>query len=853
MSDLTDQLSEGFSSLYRNLVLFDLRQELFGGVAQKLPLPDLAYLISVASRLALNADLDSQLAGAQCQLAYDIAVRAPRFANGSTGLVVPLCEGILSRIGNFPARNLLRQAHAELKRIADPFLELEAAVREEENSSQEAPEGVTLTDFQVRLLDALRSAASVSVSAPTSAGKSFTLELELLRRLKRAGPYTAIFLVPTRALIHQVSVDLVGLLRTHQIECSVLSSPSVPAVPAVQDGETPRRFIFVLTQERFATLLAGAPPGLRIDAIIVDEAHEIGKDRRGITLERVIRLAMRRFEDAQLFFSSPLRSNPEYLLSLFNRPTLPSAHFVEHQRPVTQNIILVRPVKGATSSADLDVLTDVGTVTLGRIELPFTFRGRYLAEVAKFFTAPGDVSIIYRNRPSEADKVATELAGLFEESEDEELKDFGQFLQQEVHRYYRLGAMVRRGVAFHYANIPQIVRSRIEELAKNRKLRFVCCTSTLLQGVNLPAKSIFLENPKTGQGDAGRILPGDFWNLVGRAGRMNHEFSGNVFCVYGKRWDSDPLIGDRMMPIESAFQVALTERAGELAIWANKPPLSAEGSEAWAEQAFANVYGDYVTTRSHLADLSEDPAIRAHLAQVDSASERIFAGRTLPDKIFVDNMYVHPDRLEELAVMFRSAPDILALCPLQPFAEGAYQSLVDLFAVIDKVFIKSGNLRHRYFAFLALMWMQGEPIRDLVRARLEFRNIPDEEGAVNDEIRDLFREIEEELRYRYVKYTGIYLQVLALVLNERGEVERAEKLLPVHMFLEFGASDMVLVNLMSLGLSRTSAILLKRTVSLGSDMSLQECRRYLEAINLARIAIPTICKAEISRLRGRAS
>ena len=266
----------------------------------------------------------------------------------------------------------------------------------------------------------------------------------------------------------------------------------------------------------------------------------------------------------------------------------------------------MKNVKGATSSADLEVSTDFGSVSLGRIELPFKFRGRYLVNLAKYFTASDDVSIIYCNRPSEADKVATELSELFEETEDEELRDFGNFLQQEVHRYYRLGTMVRRGIAFHYANIPQIVRSRIEELAKRRKLRFICCTSTLLQGVNLPAKNIFLENPKTGQGEAGRIQPGDFWNLVGRAGRLNHEFSGNVFCVYGKPWDSNPLVGDRMMPIESAFQVAVTERAGELAIWATKPPLSADGSEAWAEQAFANIYADYVSTKIRLSDSIAD-------------------------------------------------------------------------------------------------------------------------------------------------------------------------------------------------------------------------------------------------------
>lgn len=183
MSDLTQELSERFTSSYRRLLAHDMRRELLGGAHEKLPPSEIAYLLSVASRLSLNANNDSELAGAQCQLAYDIAVRVHNFANGCSGVVAPLCEGILSRIGNFPARNLLRQMTADLRRIRDPFLELESLVRTQENCSEDAPEGVTLTDFQVRLLGALRSSATVSVSAPTSAGKSFTLELELLYRL----------------------------------------------------------------------------------------------------------------------------------------------------------------------------------------------------------------------------------------------------------------------------------------------------------------------------------------------------------------------------------------------------------------------------------------------------------------------------------------------------------------------------------------------------------------------------------------------------------------------------------------------------------------------------------------------
>src|SRR5579875_2679479 len=105
MSD-PETLSERFTTAYQQLVLHDLQCELLGKPHNPLPAKDLAYLVSNASRLALNATNDSLAAGQQCQLAYDIAVRVPRFANGTSGTIVPLCEGILARIGNFPARTL---------------------------------------------------------------------------------------------------------------------------------------------------------------------------------------------------------------------------------------------------------------------------------------------------------------------------------------------------------------------------------------------------------------------------------------------------------------------------------------------------------------------------------------------------------------------------------------------------------------------------------------------------------------------------------------------------------------------------------------------------------------------------
>ncbi len=146
--------------------------------------------------------------------------------------------------------------------------------------------------------------------------------------------------------------------------------------------------------------------------------------------------------------------------------------------------------------------------------------------------------------------------------------------------------------------------------------------------------------------------------------------------------------------------------------------------------------------------------------------------------------------------------------------------------------------------------MQGIPLRELIQDRLARNSATHDSDKANDEIRDLFEDLEERIRYIYVKYLGIYNTVLAAVMREQGLLEQADSLVPLHLFLEFGASSKTLINFMSLGLSRTSAILLQDFARFRDDMEVPTCRAYLNRINLDRTPLPAICKSEISRVRG---
>jgi superfamily II DNA/RNA helicase len=835
-----------FTSLYSALLVADAERN----IARREPTTelseeDVAYLLGTASRFALVSDVSTAVDAQYCHYAYEVAVRTANIP-GFQERFSPVSDMILSRLGNFPARRLLREKAHSAGAPVDPYLGIESIVRESENRLGSDSSAPLLTDFQVRLLGALSRRKCVSVSAPTSAGKSFTLEIDLVRRVKQKEDFTAIFMVPTRALIRQVSLDLIELMRANHLDVSVISAPSF----VTADEESPRRTIFVLTQERLASLMQTSPSTFHVDAFIVDEAQEVAKGERGQTLERALKQALQRCPDASIFFSSPLRSNPAYLIDLFGADEQASEHFIEFQAPVTQNMISLRPVARKPKEIEIFVEIEGRERQLERRVPPFNFRGNCLGHVAHHFTGPDETSIVFCNGPSSADDKALQL---FEDStvgqEDSELEDFAQFLENEIHRLYRLPSFIRRGIAFHYSNIPQIVRARIEELLRLRKIKFVCCTSTLLQGMNLPAKNIFVENPKGGRGK--EMDPGDFWNLVGRAGRLNHEFTGNVFKVYTKGWDSDPAAGDRLVPIESAFQAAVKKNTPALAYFCNELPKSSESDERWAEQAIASVYAHFISSQDTLGQqITEGPN---HLAAVEVdafCAQFKLTKQSLPDEHYEKNFYVHPQRLENLANFFRSQTRVLSWIPVVPRSNESYDRLVNIFQVIEDYFIQEGTRRHVYFAVLANLWMRGTSLRELVRDRLTRQNASSDVEKANEEIRRLFIDIEERIRYIYVKYTGIYNAVLGAVLREEGYDDNADGLVPLPLFLEFGASSQTLINFMSVGLSRTSAILLQSSVGFRDDLEIEACRRYLETINFDYSPLPTICKAEVRRIRG---
>lgn len=70
-----------------------------------------------------------------------------------------------------------------------------------------------------------------------------------------------------------------------------------------------------------------------------------------------------------------------------------------------------------------------------------------------------------------------------------------RYIENSVHKNYSLAECVQKGVAYHHGKMPSHIRVVIEKAFSQLLFKTIVCTTTLMQGVNLPAKNIVARNP----------------------------------------------------------------------------------------------------------------------------------------------------------------------------------------------------------------------------------------------------------------------------------------------------------------------------------------------------------------------
>lgn len=696
-----------------------------------------------------------------------------------------------------------------------------------------------LNKFQSEVYNKYKSSDAISISAPTSAGKSFVLCTILTEALLKE-KINVIYIVPTRALISQVESDLNRHFRKNNIKSDVILS-TVP--PLHEEINLEKSNIFVFTQERLHWFLVNNTNNhIPINLLIIDEAHKIEDGNRGILLQQKIEELVSENEHIKVYFSSPFTSNPEILLDNIHRDVRKAkvnTQFVA----VNQNLIYVSQVPRNTLKWNLTLATTSSSYKLGNI----TLKDRPNNELKKIAliaqrVAIDDSCLIYSNGAAEAENIAGLLYNALDEvTIDDKVQELIKLVKQTIHPKYTLAQVLEKRIAFHYGNMPLLIRNEIEKLFSEGIIHYLICTSTLLEGVNLPAKSIIIRNPRRGKNHP--LNANDFWNLAGRAGRWGKEFCGNIICVEPDKWDIKPNPNKSKQTIVRAIDI-IEQNGTDFLEYINNDTPRTEINPSW-ESALGYYYIKHIINQEPCSDNDFNNRL---INILSSKAQHI----TIPDYIIKRNPGISPIAQQQLYDYFAErAENIEDYIPVYPRDNNSLNEYTKLIGRIGKTLNSYPQQLNFPRAILLINWMTGKPLSYIIKKSYEsYQRNPKYNRSKNLPvvIREVMDNIETFVRFSFAKDSSCYVDVLRYFLELQKREDLIANIPQLNLWLEFGVSEKTHLSLLALGLSRNTVITISEKYITNTHMSKEESLSWLNQIDLESLDISPIMKDEIKKI-----
>nr|DAX71918.1 MAG TPA: Chromatin remodeling complex ATPase [Caudoviricetes sp.] len=355
-----------------------------------------------------------------------------------------------------------------------------------------------------------------SYSGPTSMGKSFVVQTYIQQQIENGSTENFAILVPTKALINEVKSNMIGALQ------GKLKDLNYRVVSASGDLvlQQEHHFIFIMTPERLLHMLIERE-NICIDFLFIDEAHKISsRGGRSSYYYKVLTQLGKMQQLPTVIFASPNIPNPEiYMKAIPGIEKTQMKKLKSKFAPVCQfKYFLNVPERGGYYYNDYSK----------KLERCYTLpEGQELCDIVAM-VGQDKQNVVYCSSRKSVLEQAVKYAQNITPKNDNELIALAAEIRKEVHDDCYLADLILRGVAYHVGYLPANIRLRIEKSFEKGDLRTIFCTSTLVEGVNLPADNLFITSYRNGLSNMDEV---DFRNLIGRVGRIKYNLYGNVVLV----------------------------------------------------------------------------------------------------------------------------------------------------------------------------------------------------------------------------------------------------------------------------------------------------------------------------------
>ncbi|REK24613.1 MAG: RNA helicase [Actinobacteria bacterium] len=390
-------------------------------------------------------------------------------------------------------------------------------------------------DFQLEAGRAIADGHSVVVTAPTGSGKTLVADAAIYLALLEGK--RVFYTTPIKALSNQKYGDLVAAHGPERV--GLLTGDNV----INGDAE-----IVVMTTEVLRNMIyADASRLARVSHVILDEVHYLQDRMRGAVWEEVIIHCPKSVQLVCL--SATISNNAEFAAWVGERRGSTRLISTEHRPVPLESLYMIKDKAGSRALHLLPTFTtrDGRRRPNSRIEHMLGLeRGRkrrfktpnrietverlaeekMLPAIYFIFSRVGCDTAARRLADAGVKLTDTEERNLIVEIaetrtahlEDQDLKVLG---------YDEWVFALEQGIGSHHAGLVPAFKETVEELFSSGLLKVVFATETLALGINMPARTVVIENLSRYNGETHELLrPGDYTQLTGRAGRRGIDVEG---------------------------------------------------------------------------------------------------------------------------------------------------------------------------------------------------------------------------------------------------------------------------------------------------------------------------------------
>ena len=370
------------------------------------------------------------------------------------------------------------------------------------------------------------------LASPTASGKTLVAELCALKHILEKNGKT-IYLTPLRALASEKFEEFrkyTSITKTggRRVRIGISTGDFDSTDPWLE-----RYDIIITTNEKADSLLRHRAKWMdEISLVVADEVHLLNEAERGPTLEVVLARLMQVNPDMQILALSATINNVDEIAQW-----LKAGYITTEWRPVAlkEGVLLHEEVQYKDGDArkvekrTKDPLTNLllNTIRAGGQALVFTSTRKNAASLAK--------------------KLSTEVEGTLSKPTKRALEhDAARILAagERTRLSEALADIVKCGAAFHHAGLGGGHRKIIEDSFREGKIKVLTATPTLAFGVNLPARTVVIQDYRRYEAGYGYypISVLEYKQMAGRAGRPKYDKVGEAILLAKTSDEADYLL-----------------------------------------------------------------------------------------------------------------------------------------------------------------------------------------------------------------------------------------------------------------------------------------------------------------------